>query len=47
MGQEKADGRACPVPNGNVNSPGITKTFNTPDDLSIWPAELDGGNDRA
>jgi hypothetical protein len=24
----------------------LHRSFDTPDDLSVWPAELDGGADR-
>jgi hypothetical protein len=47
LGQEKADWARLPYEERMKQLAEIHASFNTPDDLSLWPAELDGGVDRA
>ena len=46
MGQEAADWARLPRAERERVLTWYHQTFNTPDDLSLWPAELDGGVDR-
>jgi hypothetical protein len=46
MGQEAADWARLPRKEREDVMRWYHATFNTPDDLSPWPAELDGGIDR-
>lgn len=46
MGQEAADWARLPRADRERVLTWYHQMFNTPDDLSIWPAELDGGTDR-
>lgn len=46
MGQEAADWARLPRAERERELTWYHQTFNTPDDLSLWPAELDGGVDR-
>lgn len=46
MGQEAADWARLPRVERERVLTWYHQTFNTPDDLSLWPAELDGGVDR-
>lgn len=46
MGQEAADWTRLPRAEREKVLTWYHQNFNTPDDLSIWPAELDGGVDR-
>ena len=46
MGQEAADWARLPRAERERVLTWYHQTFNTPDDISIWPAELDGGTDR-
>lgn len=46
MGQEAADWARLPRAEREKVITWYHQTFNTPDDLSPWPAELDGGTNR-
>lgn len=46
MGQEAADWARLPRAEREKVLRWYHANFNTPDDLSPWPAELDGGVDR-
>ncbi len=46
LGQEAADWARLPRAERERVLTWYHQRFNTPDDLSIWPAELDGGTDR-
>ena len=46
FGQEKADWARLPYAERMKELTWYHAHFNTPDVLSLWPAELDGGVDR-
>lgn len=46
MGQEAADWARLPRAERERELTRHHMLYNTPDDLSLWPAELDGGVDR-
>lgn len=46
LGDEKAAWARLPYAERMRELEWVHATFNTPDDLSLWPAELDGGADR-
>jgi len=46
FGQEIADWARLPYDERMKELAWYHAHFNTPDDLSLWPAELDGGVDR-
>ncbi len=47
FGEEKARWSRLPYAERMKELEWFHANFNTPDDLSLWPAELDGGVDRA
>lgn len=47
LGEEKAEWARLPYAERMRELAWYHAHFNTPDDLSPWPAELDGGVDRA
>jgi hypothetical protein len=46
MGEAKADWARLPRHEREVELTLLHRSFDTPDDLSVWPAELDGGAER-
>lgn len=46
MGEEKAAWARLPRRERETELTALHRAFDTPDDLSVWPAELDGGCDR-
>jgi hypothetical protein len=46
MGEEKAAWARLPRAQREAELTALHMAFDTPDDLSEWPAELDGGVDR-
>ncbi|MFM8495582.1 MAG: hypothetical protein ACKOEM_08665 [Planctomycetia bacterium] len=46
MGEEKAAWARLPPREREAELTALHRAFDTPDDLSVWPAELDGGCDR-
>jgi hypothetical protein len=46
LGEEKAAWARLPYAERMKELEWYHANFNTPDDLSLWPAELDGGVDR-
>ncbi len=46
LGEEKAAWARLPYEERMKELEWYHANFNTPDDLSLWPAELDGGADR-
>jgi hypothetical protein len=46
LGEEKAAWARLPYDERMKELERLHAEFNTPDDLSLWPAELDGGVDR-
>ncbi len=46
LGEEKAAWARLPYEERMKELEWYHANFNTPDDLSLWPAELDGGVDR-
>ena len=46
MGEEKAEWARLPRHLREKELTALHRAFDTPDDLSEWPAELDGGVDR-
>jgi hypothetical protein len=46
MGEEKAAWARLPPHEREAELTALHRAFDTPDDLSAWPAELDGGCER-
>lgn len=46
MGEAKAEWDRLPRHEREAELTLLHRSFDTPDDLSVWPAELDGGADR-
>jgi hypothetical protein len=46
MGESKADWARLPRREREAELTLLHRSFDTPDDLSVWPAELDGGEER-
>ena len=46
MGEEAAAWARLPRERREAELTALHRAFDTPDDLSTWPAELDGGVDR-
>ena len=46
MGEAKAEWARLPRREREAELTLLHRSLNTPDDLSVWPAELDGGADR-
>lgn len=46
MGEEAASWARLPRREREAELTALHMAFDTPDDLSVWPAELDGGVDR-
>ncbi len=46
LGEEKAAWARLPYEERMAEMERLHAEFNTPDDVSLWPAELDGGVDR-
>jgi len=46
MGEEAAAWARLPPAEREIELTALHRAFDTPDDLSLWPAELDGGVDR-
>lgn len=46
MDEAKAKWARPPRREREAELPLLHRSFETPDDLSVWPAELDGGADR-
>jgi len=46
MGDAKAEWARLPRREREAELTLLHRSFDTPDDLSVWPAELDGGVDR-